>query len=190
MILCMSYCIPLQADCRWSELENGKICISSHLERLTNGRKDSTFIILKMWLSKDGKMNVKLDKIEAIWFSVHGSPGDKCAFITVGDNAGGLINGAKVEEAKVTYLGCIIEIDFPSQWPGCYSNTKIIAKRKGKDRENNIKGEYECDVVISYRESLSHEDVDGKIQLEVGKKSNEHEYRPIETLILPSLKVI
>lgn len=191
VIFCLLYCIDLQADCRWSELENGKkICITSHLEGITNGKKDSQFMVLKMWLSKDGTMKVKLDKIEAIWFLVHGSPGDECTFIAVGDNAGGLFNGAKVEDANVTDLGSIIEIDFPSQWPGCYSNTKIIAKREELNTKNNFKAEYKCNLIISYRESLSHEDANDNIHLEVGKTSNEHEYKPIESLILPNFKII
>jgi len=61
----------LQASSRyWSELEDGKICIHSPLQGLTNGKKDSTFMVLTMWLSREGKANnLKLNKIEAIWFS-------------------------------------------------------------------------------------------------------------------------
>lgn len=179
--------LKLHADCSWTELDNRKFVVFSHLEGYTNGEKDLGYIVLKMWLSRSDKNIVKLDKIEAIWFSVHGSEGDKHTFICVGDNAGGLFDRVR-DEAKVTFLGNTILIDFPSHFPGCYSDTRIMAKRK--EKINGSSNKYDCDVTISFIETMSHEDLDGNLQLEIGKERNEHEYKPIDKLILPGYKII
>lgn len=60
---------------------------------------------------------------------------------------------------------------------------KNYCEKKAKLKDNS---DYECDI----RDSLSYEEMDGQFQLGVGKKSTEHEFKPVDILVLPPFKII